>query len=67
MNPRTLTALLAVVVAVSLAPAAGAQSGFGISASDTTPVPERTVTVGGDSFVRLDGPCRPGETPSPST
>jgi|AntDeeMinimDraft_5_1070356.scaffolds.fasta_scaffold00222_8 hypothetical protein len=50
MNPRTLTALLAVVVAVSLAPAAGAQSGFGISASDTTPVPERTVTVGGDSF-----------------
>ncbi|SFR87014.1 hypothetical protein SAMN05216559_0296 [Halomicrobium zhouii] len=60
MNARTLTALLAVVVVVSLAPAAGAQSGFEISSADTTPVPERTETVGGNTFT-IDSTIRADE------
>ncbi|MCU4802127.1 hypothetical protein OB920_17260 [Halobacteria archaeon HArc-gm2] len=60
MNARNLTALLALVVVVSLAPAAGAQSGFEISSSDTTPIPERTETVGGNTFT-IDSMIRADE------
>lgn len=49
MKLRTTGTLLALVLAVSVAPAAMAAT-FEISASDTTPIPERTVEVEGQSF-----------------
>lgn len=49
MDPRKISVLLALVVAASVVPTAMA-AGFEISASDTTPIPERTESFQGNSF-----------------
>lgn len=59
MNSRSIAALLALLLVASAAPTAMA-AGFEIAASDTTPVPERTVTFEGTSF-SFDSIVRAGE------